>query len=282
MELIFNELSENQREQEKVDSKSFMRKLLITCQKARECDFTRVRIHEAFYTIRLSEDYTITNWLNDPAVGQTFKTLLLGLIRSPFIEEGKEDIENLYLLNCYILNMPNEPDFHEQEPEGLSVAFLYNTLAISLNTHTAWNNTNIELLEKTETEEQIVIVKHVSCPEHLDAHREWIEENTPVELLETEFSPELKEIHLREDHGKDRLIKLSKKLVKSPYVISVINSLPFNPKEKNFIRKIYPDGKIEIVLTRTDEGHGLIVQTTGRNLRETCLIAQKLDGKYHD
>lgn len=56
--------------------------------------------------------------------------------------------------------------------------------------------------------------------------------------------------------------------------------MPFNPKEKNFIKQCYPNGQIEVVLTETDNGLGLIIQTTGRNLRETKLIAQKLYEKY--
>lgn len=67
------------------------------------------------------------------------------------------------------------------------------------------------------------------------------------------------------DLGKDVLKQFAGKLVHSPYVVKIINSLPFNPNEKHFIKQIYPDGKVEFVLTRTDEGFGCIVQTTGRN-----------------
>ncbi|MFV0501437.1 MAG: hypothetical protein ACK5MH_07620 [Bacteroidales bacterium] len=60
----------------------------------------------------------------------------------------------------------------------------------------------------------------------------------------------------------------------------MINSLPFNSACKNFIRKTYPDGKIEIVLTKTDKGLGIIIQTTGRNIRETNRIAEILEEEY--
>jgi hypothetical protein len=86
-----------------------------------------------------------------------------------------------------------------------------------------------------------------------------------------------KKINLRDDHGKDILKKLADKLVKSPYVIKVVNSLPFNPKNKHFINAIYPDGKVEIILTWTDEGFGLVVQTTGRNRQETKQIADIME-----
>jgi len=63
-------------------------------------------------------------------------------------------------------------------------------------------------------------------------------------------------------------------------VEGVVNSLPFNPKERGFIRRIHPDGRIELVLIWTDEGFGMVVQSTGRNLRETEAIARCLKDKY--
>ena len=39
---------------------------------------------------------------------------------------------------------------------------------------------------------------------------------------------------------------------------------------------MFPDGIIELVLTWTDEGFGMVAQTTGRNLRETEAIGRIL------
>ena len=60
----------------------------------------------------------------------------------------------------------------------------------------------------------------------------------------------------------------------------VINSLPYNAKQRRFIRKIREDGLIEIVLPWTDEGLGIVVKTTGRTLRETETIAEILEEEY--
>jgi hypothetical protein len=57
--------------------------------------------------------------------------------------------------------------------------------------------------------------------------------------------------------------------------------LPFNPLERKLIKQIRANGNIEIVLTDTDKGLGLVVKTTGRNARETKLIAQILQKKYY-
>jgi len=81
-------------------------------------------------------------------------------------------------------------------------------------------------------------------------------------------------------HGKDVLTAFAQKVLQSPYVEGVINSLPFNPHARSFIRNAYPDGSIELVLVWSDEGLGMVVQSTGRNLRETEAIARILKEKY--
>jgi hypothetical protein len=107
------------------------------------------------------------------------------------------------------------------------------------------------------------------------------QETTTLSLIpKDETAPERKTIDLREDHGKDILQAFAEKIRRSPYVKKIINSLPFNPKRTNPIRRTYPNGKIEFVLTWTDRGLGLCIQTTGRNLAETNSIALHLAKEY--
>jgi len=98
--------------------------------------------------------------------------------------------------------------------------------------------------------------------------------------VETYLTVDQKQIKLRDDHGQDVLETFAKKIIKSPYVEGIINSLPFNPKARESIKKCTPDGKIEIVLTTTDKGIGLVIQSTGRNLKETQAIAEFLQHEY--
>lgn len=109
---------------------------------------------------------------------------------------------------------------------------------------------------------------------------EW-KNQQPIHLFETTLKPEQKKISIRDDHGKDKLTEFAKKLVNSVYVIEVINSLPFNSKDTSFIKNISYDGKIELVLHKTDKGLGLVVQTTGRTKRETDKIAKILEKEYY-
>jgi putative CRISPR-associated protein (TIGR02619 family) len=92
--------------------------------------------------------------------------------------------------------------------------------------------------------------------------------------------PAKKHIHLRDDHGQDELEKFSKKICHSPYVKSIINSLPFNSQRKNCIRRTKTNGIVEFVLTWTDSGLGICIETTGRTLAETNTIALHLKQEY--
>jgi len=93
-------------------------------------------------------------------------------------------------------------------------------------------------------------------------------------------APERKQINLRDDHGKDVLEKFAKKVCRSPYVKGVINSLPFNSRLTEPIRRTYQNGIVEFVMTWEDKGFGICIQTTGRNLAETNGIALHLKKQF--
>jgi putative CRISPR-associated protein (TIGR02619 family) len=94
--------------------------------------------------------------------------------------------------------------------------------------------------------------------------------------------PERKPIKLRDDHGKDVLQTFAEKMRRSPYVKKIVNSLPFNSRRINPILRTDPDRKIEFVMTWTDRGYGLCIQTTGRNLPETNSIALHLKKEFSE
>ena len=280
MDLIFNELSLCKVGSEH-SARSMMESLLLCCKSAHNAiGAIGLRVNDDFFNGELAADYTVTSWLIDRDVSRTLQNLLLGLKRSPYIDENDENIENKFIQNYYSVNAPVHENFDGQEVEGLGVAFLYNTLAVSLQTDDFWNQTEISLLEKYEDDEQNVQVRHANDPNHIPEHQEWIESCQPVELQESLLAEADKKINLRDDHGKDVLQTFSNRLIRSPYIQKVINSLPFNPHQRNFIQDISPDGKIEIVLVQTDRGLGCVIQTTGRNLQETKRIAEILEQEY--
>jgi hypothetical protein len=104
----------------------------------------------------------------------------------------------------------------------------------------------------------------------------------PASWVECDLPTDKKKIHLRDDHGSKILEAVARKLVLSPYVCEVVNSLPFNPRETRRIRsgQSFEDGLVEIVMTKTDAGLGMVVRTSGRNPQETEKIAGYLAEKY--
>lgn len=156
--------------------------------------------------------------------------------------------------------------------ECVGLAYSYITDSLSISFYAAEWKQNVVIKRDSEQ----VSVRNVSEKSHLDAYKSWLEGLKEVQLIKSPLDKDEKKIHLRDDHGKDKLLDFSKKLCVSEYVTGVINSLPFNSKERRFIRRVFPDGKIECVLCWTDEGYGIVIQTTGRNLRETERIAEIL------
>jgi hypothetical protein len=278
MDLIFNEFCFRDHFPDIHATKMAMEDLLRVCRRAAELGMKKLAIRPDFYQQYLTDHYNIMDWLADPTVSRIYKDLLQSIVRYPYIDERDSTIEDRFIQSNAFL-----PDDENSTAEGLAVAYLCNTIAVSLYTAERWNCNQVDLkFSEENTLGDIVKVKHASQVSHIEYHKDWIATRTGVKLLNTNLHFSLKEINLRDDHGKDVLSRFSKKLIRSPYLIGVINSMPFNPHDHNFIKNVYADGIIEIVLVRTDEGFGVVVQTTGRSLVETQAIAKILMEEFQD
>jgi hypothetical protein len=283
MELIFNELSLQPTASDPHSAQLLVEKIAQTYSKAKSQGFQKIRFHEVFEQIALTEGYTFSDWLNTTS-NRTLKDLLLAAKVYPFINEKDEWAETEYLKQRYFF----ENEFIERtEPQGLAAAIIYQTLSLSLLNHEYWQRVELPVSVSGEYLEGILIAKRVFnvCETTSFENvviQEFIGKITSPTLIGTEIAPDQKILHLRDDHGKDKLERFGKRLLQSQYVVSVINSLPFNPKATNLIRKTYPDGKIELVLYWEDKGYGLVIQTTGRNIHETNAIAEILVEDYDD
>ncbi len=192
---------------------------------------------------------------------------IFSFLHAPFdTDEIIEQCADEYLMHEWKCN--------RDECVGLAYAYIMDSLALSF-TRNNWDS-----FVKICRDAEIIETRNVSCADHFEDHKDWFESLRDVELIKTETPADEKQIHLRDDHGKDKLLDFTKKVCSSPYVISVINSLPFNAKDKKFIRKVKADGLIECVMTWTDKGYGFVIQTTGRNLRETEKIAAIINDEY--
>ena len=164
--------------------------------------------------------------------------------------------------------------YNDKNPLGLSWAAYVDTLALILATSEEWNATNIEILKDGTP----ILVKHASKKEHVVAHEDWILALKEIEKCTIPYNQ--KHFHLRDDHGKKELTEFWTRIAKNEYVVSCLNSLPFNRTHRTFIKEIYPDGKIELVLVWEDDGYGMVIQTTGKGLTQTRKIVETLEKEF--
>ena len=85
---------------------------------------------------------------------------------------------------------------------------------------------------------------------------------------------------MRDDHGKKELTEFWNKIAKNEYVVSCLDSLAFHSWERNFIRKINANGRIELVLIWEDKGYGMVIQTTGKGIAQTRKVAEMLEKEF--
>ncbi len=277
MDLIFNELSLQPPASNKTEAYHRVLNLVKMFKKANAFDFKAIRFQQNFHEIFLFNGYSLQDYCSE-AGNRTITAILLGLRRYPFIHDDSDE-EEKYMENSFLLKM------HKMEVKchGLAAAYLYSTAGIGFYAEPFWKSFLHPLvIRKDDGSETRDFVACISLEEHLDSDefKTWLESVSSAQLKTSEVDPKDKTIKLRDDHGKDVLMDFAQKLVNSPYIEKVINSLPFNPRARELIKQIYPDGKIELVLTDTDRGLGLIVQTTGRNLKETAKIAEIITQNY--
>ncbi|MDR0828496.1 MAG: hypothetical protein LBN95_00075 [Prevotellaceae bacterium] len=271
MELIFNELSIKEFANQHVADET-LQSFAKTAAEARQKGFRHIRSH-------IDKSQILYSGCN---ISKTYKDLLFGMIITPFIkDEDTEIVDNYIVANYYFENLEN--GFEKTSCVGLAGAYLYDTLSISLPTHQVWNNHKLPILIEKNNNLSTDFVFNVSAKESFNIQEiaDFIENNSNVSLIGSKLQPYEKQIALRDDHGKDKLQEFANKIIHNEYVVEIINSLPFNPKSARFIKNIYKNGKIELVLYKEDKGLGMIIQTTGRNYRETEAIAKILEEKFY-
>lgn len=215
-----------------------------------------------------SDDYQrMQQMINGVPNSKNVLDFYYAFFRQPYETKEVEQQQEQYIDHKWMYN--------DQECFGAAMAYILKSICFSVCLQ-SWNK---EFFDINRDEDQIQI-RNVSTEMHVKVHASFIAEKKPIELVICGLSYDEKQISLRDDHGKDVLMDFSKKLVKCEYITSIVNSLPFHPYDRKFVRKVYEDGKIELVLVWTDQKYGIVVQTTGRNYRETKEIAKRIERKY--
>ncbi|MCC5916086.1 MAG: hypothetical protein JJU02_02040 [Cryomorphaceae bacterium] len=276
MELMFNELSVVPYSANKYEAIERMTLLAKTFKKARDFGFKRIRSDVSVSEIRLADNYTVHSWLIDSAVSPELKGFMFGSIITPFINEEDGQVEEAYIEAEYFY-VKNEI---EKIPcLGLAAAHLYELPSISLNTCDEWQRNLLPIIvakdDKSE-DYQIPNVFDETCFAEAGIIA-FVENLDEVELLETTLNPNEKDIHLADHHGKNELKALCDRLKQNEYVVAMRSTYWGG---NTFVRKIHKNGVVEITLIKSQRKYALLVQTTGRNYRETEAIANKLRDRY--
>lgn len=231
---------------------------------------------EKFSVCRLNSEIKteILNYIKSiPCVqGKTFTDFLHGFFRPPFEKDDitKEDENKFFSSDLF---------FDNTSAVGLQWAYTYDTLAFSLLTNEKWNCNTIYAIDKSDNDKNVSI-HHAATVANINSQQTWIDSLKQIVLLKTNTPIEQKQFHVRDDHGTDVLKEFWNKLKNCEYVESCINSLPFHSFDKELIRDVKSNGQIELVLYWTDKGLGMVIQTNGRNIRETQKIADIIAEKY--
>lgn len=279
MELMFNELSLEPVSANKFEAIEKAKQFALTFSAGRKKGFQRIRAVYHYSEIKLSQDYSIQDFLFDKTLPhkdyKDLKDLLFGNINQPFIKEEDEAVEENYILS----NINYHQNGSEHDCLGLAAAYLYDVPAISLNSSNEWQNNqiniNVEVGGVTNIQ-QVFNVYSNNCFS-IPIIAQHIENLGDLELIETELKPEDKNLHLTGHHGKKELKNLWNKLKLSPFVIS---GLSIEWGGQNFIRKTTDKGIIEIVLPKSARQYAMQITSTGRNKRETEAIANNLRERY--
>lgn len=278
MELAFNELSQTPLLDD--EYKAHERMLLFSkmVAEARRRGFRNIRSHFAINEIKLTNEYSLYNWMFDKQIPAVYRELFYDMFVQPFIKEGIDEIEEKYISADYYFE-DSKNNIPKQKCLGLASAYLSETLSISFQSSPAWlKNTLIITIEKNDevTSENVINVFSKECFIQ-DSISSFIDNIATLNIIETTLNPNDKEIHFTSHHGQKELNELWNRIKNSPYVVSGMsigwggNSFYKNPKK---------DGKLDVIHLKSDERYALQIQTTGRNLKETVEIARRLTEKY--
>lgn len=283
MELVFNEISFLPYSENEVTLKELFINMLKLYDKTKtEYGYKHLIFPSNIGETKVTADKTFVQWAYS-ITNQGEKNKILSV---PFIRPFADDVleEKVKELNKYYYSN-EEAGIDEEYCIGLATAYLKQRVTIGLATHECWETPKIVFNEiiNDDLDTIEVSVNNITLEAHLQDEevKNKLMYSGKLVLDICPLKPTEKIIKLSGDHhGNDKLEAFAKKLFKSEYVESVINNIDFSPKAIKLIKNIFPDGKIEVGLHWESAGYGMVIQTTGKNYRETEAIAKILEKEF--
>lgn len=174
LEMVLNELSLKTPASDVYTARQLMSDLIGTLRQAKVSGVKRIlRTSDEIHSLELAPNYHIYQWRNDPEVDKEesrfFKTLVT---KAPFWTDVLKEIENQFQWS--------EVRYQGEVVQGIGFALVIDGLPVSFNSETRWNYSflNLEVLRIEDDREinETVEIPHVSCPNHLKQHNDWIQD----------------------------------------------------------------------------------------------------------
>lgn len=246
----------------------------------REFDIPRFRYEgEHFMQIKLKDDYSIEQFCNESA-NRGKRDFFYSHIKRPYIDEDKEDAFYTYSDCKFVVGTAEE-----KACMGLYVAHLTNSFAVGFNLGLFKDDSHIEcsLHLKVGGTDEIAKVCCLTLPTHFknELFVDLLSNQLELPVPKCDLKPEKKKVHLSKHHGSMSDCKVhADKLVKSPYVKEILNTIDFNPADRRYISNIKDPNIVEVRLTKTSAGYGLCVATTAENTIQNHWIAKHLEREF--
>jgi hypothetical protein len=176
LEMVLNELSFQAPAPDIPTARKQMAILVNTIQAATKKGVKRIlRTHQNFNDIDLAASYPLSRWRNDPEVEREIVSFLRTIaLKHPYLAS----INDLQIIDKGYLS---EFFYNQEKAEGLGIAFLLQSLAISLPSDTRWNSHHLVLTyERVDDNGELIVdeveVNHASSREHVSQLAKWFNE----------------------------------------------------------------------------------------------------------
>lgn len=242
--------------------------------------YKKVRFDRKAKEIELKKDFLLKDYLANNTTGNSYGALLiLNMLQPPYIDDDSEE-EIKYATHTAKLVR----DGKEIEAEGFACAYYSSGFVVGFASEDYWRQNvsfTVSVIDDAtgRSRNHIVygfcLVEQFSNPDFIS----WAIDKLPLRFRSSGIDISAKTIDIRDDHGKKELIEFSKKIIKEPYIIEIVNSLPFKVgtrKKTNWVG----DGILEIRLVDVKNKIGVAARTTACNDIEAAYLAADIEKKY--
>lgn len=182
LEMVLNELSLQPLADDVLTARQRMSVLVNTMSAATRSGVSKVlRTHRDLNAEELAPGYPIVRWRNDREVDKDAQRFFRSLAtKAPYLTDISDSTIN---------NKVDSSDFfyEERSAAGLGIAYLLDTLAISIRSAPCWHSGHLEMTYiyldiDGEILEEMVIVTHASHKDHIIEHANWIKQYIQKEI----------------------------------------------------------------------------------------------------